>query len=335
MRGSLTSTLINLYNRRVNDWEKLEGLIEKIEKEGRHAFTSEDVLELSYLYRRGLSDLSLMSNLNYDSSEKRLLNNLLGKAHTYLHPKRGKIHLLKFFWNQPPLCFQNHQDSFALVFAIFIFSFIFAIFCTSISDNLAYTFVGPHWIEEIRSGRTWLDSIWGVVPSSLLSITIFQNNLSVALLCFALGSLAGLGTTYLLVTNGMMLGSILFICLKYGAEKSLLTFIISHGFLEILCILVSSQAGFVMASGLLKKSEIKRSEAFRISSRDGMIILLGSLPFLFLAAIVEGFISPNPDIPFGVKAVIGPSIALIFLFYLYRPIEKGGSHVKLSSPIKP
>src|SRR5207247_2130587 len=81
---------------------------------------------------------------------------------------------------------------------------------------------------------------------------IFTNNIRVAFFAFAGGVLAGLGTLYVLVANGVQLGAVLGAAQHYGVAGLLLTFISAHGYLELTMIVISGAAGLRLGDALLR-----------------------------------------------------------------------------------
>ena len=61
-------------------------------------------------------------------------------------------------------------------------------------------------INGVEGGRLWTEGILNVVPSSVLSVGILANNIAVSIFAFCVGVFFGLGTFYIIATNGLMLG---------------------------------------------------------------------------------------------------------------------------------
>src|SRR5690606_4520779 len=48
-------------------------------------------------------------------------------------------------------------------------------------------FLGQDMIEGVQSGELWTDGLLNVMPSSLLAVQLFTNNVMVMLVCIAFG----------------------------------------------------------------------------------------------------------------------------------------------------
>jgi hypothetical protein len=77
-----------------------------------------------------------------------------------------------------------------------------------------------------------------------------------------------------------------------------------------------------MGRALLEATDAPRREALESAGRDGLTILLGCLPWFVPLGLVEGFVSPSPQVSAGVKAVIGVSLVALFLMAAGNPFLK-------------
>ena len=102
-----------------------------------------------------------------------------------------------------------------------------------------------------------------VVPSSVLSVGILANNIAVSLLAFCLGVFFGLGTFYIIATNGLMLGGIFAFTHQHGMAGELLKFVIAHGFVELSVICLAGAAGVMLGESLIRPTHATRRESFQ------------------------------------------------------------------------
>ncbi|MBV9329044.1 MAG: stage II sporulation protein M, partial [Chloroflexi bacterium] len=154
----------------------------------------------------------------------------------------------------------------------------------------------------MESGRTWTDIEPALRPG--MATLIFTNNIQVAFLAFAGGVLFGLGTVYVLVSNGLMLGSVMGAAQFYGVGPLLWSFISPHGYLELTCIVIAGAAGLMLGDALLRPGLLMRREALARAARRAVELVLGAAPVLVIAGFIEAFVSPS-DLPIGIKLAIG------------------------------
>jgi uncharacterized membrane protein SpoIIM required for sporulation len=149
-----------------------------------------------------------------------------------------------------------------------------------------------------------------------MATLIFTNNIQVAFLAFAGGVLFGLGTVYVLISNGLALGGVLGAAQFYGVAPLLWAFISPHGYLELTCIVIAGAAGLMLGDALLRPGLLQRREAIARAARRAVELVLGAAPVLIVAGLIEGFVSPS-EIATPVKLVLGPLAGLALFALLF------------------
>ena len=170
----------------------------------------------------------------------------------------------------------------------------------------------------MESGRTWTDIQPACGPG--MATLIFTNNIQVAFLAFAGGVLFGLGTVYVLVSNGLSLGGVLGAAQFYGVAPLLWSFISPHGYLELTCIVIAGAAGLMLGDALLRPGLQLRREALARAARRAVELVVGAAPVLVVAGLIEGFVSPS-DLPIAIKLAIGP-LAGVALYALLLTVGR-------------
>ena len=170
--------------------------------------------------------------------------------------------------------------------------------------ELAGLFLSPQMIEDVQHGNLWTEKIFNIMPSSVAAFSIMTNNIMVTFTAFALGIFYGLGTIYIVLLNGLLLGSVFAYTNKWGLAFELLDFIVAHGFVELSIILIASTAGFTMGESIARPGQKTRLDSIRDAARRGITIIAVCVPFLVIAGIIEGYISPS-ELAFELKLTIG------------------------------
>ena len=139
--------------------------------------------------------------------------------------------------------------------------------------------------------------------------------------------LFGLGTVYVLVSNGLSLGAVLGAAQFYGVAPLLWSFISPHGYLELTCIVIAGRGGLMLGNALLRPGLQLRREALARAARRAVELVVGTAPVLVVAGLIEGFISPS-ELPTPAKLLIGP-LAGMALYSLLLTVGrlKGGRAV--------
>jgi uncharacterized membrane protein SpoIIM required for sporulation len=144
------------------------------------------------------------------------------------------------------------------------------------------------------------------------SSAIFTNNIRVAFLVFAGGVLFGLGTAAVDVYNGVIIGTVVGLASGAGNGAAVVELVAPHGFLELSCIAVAAAAGFRVGWGVINPGSRARTAALVAEARVGAEVVLGTMPWLVLAGLVEGFVTPRR---IGVGAALAVGIALAAVYW--------------------
>ena len=131
-----------------------------------------------------------------------------------------------------------------------------------------------------------------VDDESDIAAEIFTNNIKVTFLAFAGGVLLGLGTLYVLISNGILLGAVAGLAIGAGNGRPFFELVVAHGVLELSCIAVSGVAGLRLASAIVDPGTRSRMDALRFEARAAVEIVLGTAVWLVVAGLVEGFLTP-------------------------------------------
>ena len=151
---------------------------------------------------------------------------------------------------------------------------------------------------------------------------IAANNIYVSLLMFVSGIFLWIGPIFMMLRNGIMLGSFeyYFFSKGLGAESILVIWI--HGTLEISAIIIAGAAGLVLGHGLLFPKTYTRLQAFKNSAKDGTKIAIGIVPILLIAAFFEGFITRYTHMPLWLSiSILSGSLLFVIWYVIIYPIK--------------
>jgi uncharacterized membrane protein SpoIIM required for sporulation len=127
----------------------------------------------------------------------------------------------------------------------------------------------------------------------------------------------GILTAYVLVLNGVLLGAVFGYTQAYGLAGDLAAFVSSHGFIELSVVFMAGGAGLQMAWGVLSPGLYGRREALGRAAQRAVLLLIGCVPLLVIAGLIEGFVSPS-GLPHAVKYAIGPATGAALYLFLWR-----------------
>lgn len=298
-------------NKRKAHWRRLEQLLDLADR-GLRKLTGQELQELGLLYRQTASDLAAVLEDRTSAGFAAHLNHLLGRCHNLLYAANhgeGK-RLFRFYLSEYPSIFRASLPAVIVAAALFAAGSIVGWAATAHDPGFAHRILGPQMMDTIEQRKMWTEPVIALKP--LASSFITTNNLSVAFAAFALG-ITGIGTIWLMFFNGLMLGVVGTATAKAGMALSLWSFVAAHGVIEIPAILIAGGAGFELARGVFFPGILPRRDALTQAGTRAARLLMGVIPMLIVAGIVEGFFSPAhvpPELKFALAGLLSTALAL-------------------------
>ncbi len=304
-------------------------LLDKFENHKESGFNREQLRELAALYRLASSDLSRARVLNVGDDIRTYLNNLVVKAHNQVYQSRRSrwTDLFEFLAFRFPFLVRRYTNYVLAALCLFLIPLLVS-YCFVLHDPAfaelemvqGHPLVSEDMWQTIEEHKLWTDSLENVSP--VASSLIATNNIKVTVLSFVLGITFGFGTAFVLLTNGIMIGTVLGLCRIYGMAEKLLVFMAPHGILELSAIFISGGAGLLLGKALLFPGHWKRLDSLKMAAPDALSLFLGCIPLLLIAGLIEGFISPRTDIASVVKLLVSLATVFLLALYLLWPVRK-------------
>src|SRR6266581_7123221 len=315
---------------RKSAWQRLEDLLSIVDRTALKKLQREEVRELGRIYRRTASDLAIARAESRDPRLINYLNSLVIRAHgrIYRADAQGYGRIGDFFTRDFPLAFRRTWRYTATSFGVFMLFSLIAFFGTRYDPDFSeFAGIPSSFREVVINQRThWWEDL--NKASQVGSSQIFTNNIRVTFYAFALGALLGVGTLYVLAFNGAMVGAILALTYRAGFGNDLATFMVGHGVIELSCIFISGGAGLLIGSALLMPGDLTRGDALKSRGLEAIYLVVGCVPLLVVAGIIEGFISPapiSPIIKFSIGGITGIAMYSYLLLAGRENLDKGGN----------
>lgn len=186
--------------------------------------------------------------------------------------------------------------------------------------------IPQHLIENILDHQRWFAEIQKA--PLLYGFTIARNNIGVAMHCFTLAALAGLGGVYILVLNGLLFGAVLGFCQANKFDEALLSFVVGHGILELTIIVAATFSGFIFGRVFYMRPYRLFKTRLAVAARQAGMVLLGLCPWFLVAACLEVFVSPWPFFDTHSKILIGLLTASAFWLWTFWPLPQARSDAR-------
>ena len=283
------------------------------------ALTHDEVRELALLYRQTAADLSTAREDPASASLARYLNDLLGRSHNLVYSgaaRSGPAGAWRFLAYDFPRVFRDTLPHTMLAFALFMAGMGIGLVVCLADPGFERFILSGQMMDTIERREMWTHAIVAIKPFA--SSRIMTNNIAVSLAACATGMFFGIGPVYMMMFNGLLIGVIASACARADMALPLWSFVAPHGALELPAIFIAGGAGFVLAQGILFPGTLPRRDSVAIAGATAIRLLLGVIPLLVVAGIIEGFISPTSAAA-GVKFVISAAMFTLLLLYLFVP----------------
>jgi len=300
-------------------WTRLSELIKLAEQRGLK--NRNNLLELGRLYRQASSDLSYTKSSFKDREIINYLNQLVARAHSqiYLPEPFTTGHILHFYRSVFPDLFRQSFSYILLSCMIFVLSSVFSYIIVKNDTGTTKIFLPDEFAIPVEEGLKE-KQIGAKFPPSMgpaLSSKIMTNNISVGFKAFAFGITAGLGTVYVLIFNGFMLGSLAALFNNYHYDIHFWSLILPHGITELAAIFISGGAGLILADAMINPGDLTRTDSMKINGQKAIKLILGVIPMFIIAGIIEGFITPLDISPY-IKLIFSVITGLLLILYFSR-----------------
>ncbi|MBO5417087.1 MAG: stage II sporulation protein M [Clostridia bacterium] len=298
-------------------WKKLATQTKKFKKSFFRP-TKAQVDEYIILYNTVSNHLAYSRTYYGEDQTTQYLNKLLGSAHAviYAEKKTPFSAFFNFFAEGFPLLFRKHIKIFTISTLAFVLAGLVAFIFTAIDVENALAFIDGSTINNLRAEGQYDSFVFEM--NLLQNVMIGTNNIKVCILAFVLGFTLGIGTLYVLITNGINVGVLAAIYFKKGQSLFFWSLIVPHGVPELFAIFLSGAAGLIIGYSLINPKRLSRKDSFIVAARDAGKLLLGCIPILIIAALIEGFFTPL-DISYGVKYAVAAAELVLLVLYLCLP----------------
>ncbi|MBD2302551.1 stage II sporulation protein M [Nostoc sp. FACHB-190] len=306
--------------RREPNWQRLDALLKQVEKKGLKSARAGEIRELASLYRSVAADLARARTQQIGQTLIQSLQILTTRGYTQIYQGSRRQEwraALEFYRWGLPLVVQQTFPYIALATALFLLGGVVGWWYAWQDPTFMSLVVPQHLISQVRDEhKLWMGSIVGVEP--LASSSIMINNLSVSFGAVAGGITAGLYTTYLMVFNGLLIGAVGTLVGQNNLAYPFWAFVFPHGALELPAIFFAGGAGLLLARAILFPGKYRRGDALKFYSFQAAQLVFGIVPMLIIAGTIEGFFSPNPNVPDPIKYLAGLGLFVFLVLYCNR-----------------
>ncbi|OQP64573.1 stage II sporulation protein M [Niastella populi] len=284
--------------------------------------------EMAQQFTELVNDLGYSKTFYPHSKVTQYLNDLASRIYLtiYRNKREESSRITRFFKTELPLTIRRHHREILYAFLIFVGFAIMSAFSAAHDETFVRGVLGDGYVEMTEDNISKGDPFGVYKHSNPLNMFAYiaLNNIYVSFQVFVWGIFLGLGTVYMLFTNGVMVGSFQYYFFAKNLGWQSILVIWCHGTLEISAIILSGSAGLILGNSILFPGSHKRLHSLMNGAKDGMKLMIALVPVLLVAAFLEGFVTrySYSSMPYWVSILIlAVSFIFIIWYFVWYPVQ--------------
>ena len=316
--------------RRAPTWRAMEALLD--------ADAPADPDALADAYVRLGDDLAYAKTFFPGSAAAAYLNDLSAQAHAriYRNRREERGRLVRFWTHEVPLAVYEARGALLASLLLFLGAVGVGILSSMGDGSFARLILGDAYVNmsqaNVEAGDPF--AVYKDARELDMVLGIAFNNVRVSFVAFA-GVLPGapvpgasVGTGWILISNGIMVGTFAHLFGAEGLTLEWLRVVMIHGTLELAAIVIAGGAGLTMWNALLLPGTYPRMTALRRGARRGVTLIVGLVPVFLIAALLEGVVTRRTEMPLAASlfVILGSLAALVGYFVVLPALRGRASH---------
>ena len=279
---------------------------------------------LADIYIDVTNDLSFARSQYPSSKITGYLNGLSSQLHQFIHKKKKeKFSRIITYWTQEvPEVMYLARKELLYSFIIFMTCVLIGAFSAANDKDFVRIILGDRYVDMTLQNIKNNDpmAVYKSMDESMMFYGITLNNISVSFRIFIAGIFTSLASAYMLLSNGIMLGSFQYFFYEHGFLWDSFLTVWIHGTLEISAIIVAGAAGLTMGNGWLFPGTYSRIESFKRGAKRGAKIIIGTVPIFIVAGFLESYVTRHTEMPNYIRlSIILLSLYFVIAYYVIYP----------------
>lgn len=299
-------------------WKELERALTLLEGRNVASLPAREALRLGELYRSACADLMLAESSDLAGETVGYLHALVARAHNVIYRARGfrpGDWAVALFRDVP----RQLRSDWTLAVAALVFYgwFLLGGFLGYIRRDFAPAIAGPEAIAQLEMAYSQPIGS-GQRNDAMMAGFYIKHNASIGLTCVAAGVFPLIGPLFVMITQGLMLGSMFGYITMLPQATNFYNFVTAHAPFELTALVFAGAAGMRLGWGLIQPGRSTRLASLQRSARQALPIAGACVVLFIFAAFLEGFVS-GTAIPYPFKALIAIGSALAIAAYILLP----------------
>ena len=302
----------------LSKWERAETVVEQAATESPSA--------LAEVYVDITADLSYAQTHYPDSQMTVYLNGLSAALHNsiYSNKREPARRFITYWTREMPLVLYDARRLLLVSLLIFIASALIGALSQTADPSYCRLIMGDTYMDmteaNIAAGKPM--DVYGAMPQTLMFGSITLNNIGVAIRVFVMGLFTSIASGLMLFYNGLMIGCFNAFFAQHGMLGVCLSTTMLHGTLELSAIVIAGAAGLALGNGWLFPGTYTRLASFRMGAKQGLKIVISTIPLFIIAGFIESFITRMSYLSLAARlAIIVPSAVFVLFYYVYWPLR--------------
>jgi uncharacterized membrane protein SpoIIM required for sporulation/uncharacterized RDD family membrane protein YckC len=305
---------------RQDRWESFRARVTAVERRGLTELGGDELLRFAGEYRAVAADLARAVTYGVDPRTTAHLEGIVATGHNALYgmKQQERAPTRRLLLSQLPATVVRRGGYVAAATLFFLVPGMVGYALVRERPEVAREILPAVMLARAAAGQGQLEDGTGYAeaPSPFLPLvasSIIANNVQVAILAFATGVTAGIGTVLLLGFNGVFFGAVLGHFANTGLAGWILTFVAGHGVLELSAIFIAGGAGLLIGRAVLAPGDLARRDALVLHGRDAITMFGAAACLLVFAGVIEGLLSASDAAPAWKLGVSAASALLLIL----------------------
>jgi uncharacterized membrane protein SpoIIM required for sporulation/uncharacterized RDD family membrane protein YckC len=320
-------------------WNAFASRLAQAQRRGLRSLGEDGVREFVAEYRALSADLARLRTAAGGRALDELfqLGRLVAGAHNLLYRDRGMAlrASVRFLFTEGPREVRRSARPIALAALLLFGPAIVAGVSVARTPSVAPKLLPAAMLKRADDGVRRAKTDEGYIDDPqlfrpVMASGIIANNVQVTFAAFAGGVTAGMVTVFMLVFNGVSMGSVVGLYASKGILPLLVAFVAPHGVLELFAICVAGGGAFLIAAGMLIPGNRSRRRAIVENGQRAIRLIGVSTLLLIVAGTLEGFVSPIPWWPIEGKLAVSGTTLVLLVSYL-----RGGRAVRAAPVDEP
>lgn len=277
---------------------------------------------LASRYRRVCEHLALAQSRAYPIHLLARLESLAQDAHRILYRRQdyglaALGHLLRV---QLPQTVRDQRRYVLLAFLLFTVPLLICFLLAWLTPDFALRVMDAQQLRRMSSMYADGNGAIGRLREASTDWQMFGyyifNNIGIGLRCFGAGILAGVGSAFVLLFNGLQIGTVAGYLQRQGLGHNFWPFVATHSAFELTGIVLSGAAGLRVGLSWLSPGRRSRLEALKVAARESVPVIYAAFFLLLVAAGFEAFWSSAAWVAPWVKFLVAGLCWLLVLLWL-------------------